>query len=349
MPAAASVDRGPIRKVYPASRPIALAASGTGLALRAHEGWTILRRTMKVSGFSIIRDGVRFGYPFIESIRSVLPLVDEFVLAVGKSSDDTLQRARAIDSPKLRIIETVWDESLRRGGQVMAQQTNLALDECTGDWCFYIQGDEAIHEEDHSRIRAAMDEHLANPRVEGLSFRYRHFYGSYRLVNPLPYRRQIRIVRGGIGVRSVGDACGFAVAGRKLRAKQTGAQVYHYGWVREPAVMGRKQAKFLGFYWDTLRGHDSQQPPPDEQVAETYQYRTDVCVPFRGTHPAVMRSVIAAQDWPEPPYRYVPWWRNGHWWDRWLQKNFATLYRRLPRGKHLTSGKAHRLDTRRAA
>jgi len=304
---------------------------------------------MKISGFSIIRDGVRFGYPFVESIRSVLPLVDEFVLAVGRSNDETLDRARAIGSPKLRIIETTWDETLRRGGQVMAQQTNLALDECTGDWCFYIQGDEVIHEADQPRIRAAMERHFANRRVEGLSFRYRHFYGSYGLVNPLPYRRQIRIVRGGIGARSVGDACGFAIAGRKLRAKRTGAEVYHYGWVREPAVMGRKLAKFLGFYWDSLRSRDAEKGPPDENSAATYEYKTNVCLPFRGTHPAVMRAVIAAQDWPEPPYRYVPWWRNAHWWDGFFQKNFATLYRRLPRGKHSTSGKAHREDAQRAA
>jgi len=304
---------------------------------------------MKVSGFSIIRDGVRFGYPFVESIRSVLPLVDEFVLAVGKGSDETLQRARAIDSSKIRIIETEWDENLRRGGQVMAQQTNLALDECDGDWCFYIQADEVIHESDHAQLRAAMERYLPDRRVEGLSFRYRHFYGSYRLINPLPYRRQIRIIRGGIGMRSVGDACGFAIEGRKPRSKRTGAQMYHYGWVREPAVMGQKLAKFLGFYWDTLRGREAGQAPPNVSSAETYQYDTNVCVPFRGTHPAAMRDVIASQDWPEPPFRYVPWWRNTHWWNGFFQKNFATLYRRLPRGKNSTSGKEHRAKTGQAA
>ena len=170
---------------------------------------------MRVSGFSIIRDGIRFGYPFVESIYSVLPLVDEFVLAVGKSSDDTLHCAKAIGSPKLRIIETEWDEKLRQGGQVMAQQTNIALDECTGDWCFYLQGDEVIHEQDYERITGAMRKYLPKRDIEGLSFRYRHFYGSYQLINPLPYRRQIRIVRNGSGARSVGDACGFAIHGRR--------------------------------------------------------------------------------------------------------------------------------------
>ncbi len=296
---------------------------------------------MKVSGFSIIRDGVQFGYPFLESIRSVLPLVDEFILAVGKSNDATLEVAQSLNSPKLRIIETVWDENLRRGGQVMAQQTNLALDACSHPWCFYIQGDEVIHEQDHETIRQSMRKNLGNPKVEGLSFRYRHFFGSYHLINPLPYRRQIRVVRNGIGVRSVGDACGFAINGRKLRKKNTGAEVYHYGWVRQPEVMGRKHAQFLRFYWDTLRGHEAE-PAPEVTTASAYEFRTSACVPFRGSHPAIMHETIAAQDWPEPPYNYIPLWRNPQWWDGFLQKNFATLYRRLPQGKEATSGKTHR-------
>lgn len=284
---------------------------------------------MKVSGFSIIRDGVRFGFPFVESIQSILPLVDEFVLAVGKSSDDTLARARAIGSPKLKIVETVWDENLRSDGLVMSQQTNLALDHCTGDWCFYIQGDEIIHEQDHNRIAAAMRRHLHRPEIEGLSFRYRHFYGSYRLINPLPYRRQIRIVRRNTNVRSVRDACGFEIDGRKLRAKRTGAQMYHYGWVRDPATMGRKQAQFSHFYWDTRQDKSSESTLPDVQSAAQFQYDAGACVPFRGTHPAVMRDFIAAQDWPEPNFQFTPRWRNKLWWDGFLRKNFATLYRRF--------------------
>lgn len=284
---------------------------------------------MKISGFSIVRDGVRFGYPFLQSIQSVLPLVDEFVVAIGKSGDGTLEAVQALGNPKLRIIETVWDESLRQGGQVMAQQTNLALDACTGDWCFYIQADEVIHEADHTLIRAAMQRHAGNPQVEGLAFRYRHFYGSYGLINPLPYRRQIRIVRNGIGVRSVGDACGFAIDERKLISRNSGAAIYHYGWVRNPEVMGQKHAQFLGFYWASMRGRESK-PLPDVATATAYDYQTGACQPFKGTHPAVMQAVIAAQDWPEPPHRHIPKWRNPYLWDGFLQKNFATLYRRLP-------------------
>ncbi len=281
---------------------------------------------MQVSGFSIIRDGVRFGYPFVESIRSVLPLVDEFVLAVGRSDDDTLKLARAIDSPKLRIFETVWDETLRRGGLVMSQQTNLALEQCQGDWCFYLQGDEVIHQQDYDRIFDAMRRNFSRRHVEGLSFRYLHFYGSYGLTNPMAYRRQTRIVRRDVGIRSVGDACGFCIEGRKLRSKPTGALVYHYGWVRNPVAQYKKWKSFTQLYVGNsiqLKANDDLESNEQQAI----QYETSICKPFLKTHPTVMHATIAAQDWPDPEYRYRPWWRNSRWWNAILYKNFRTLLR----------------------
>lgn len=274
---------------------------------------------MQVSGFTIIRDGVRFGYPFVESIHSVLPLVDEFVVLVGDSQDDTLEQIQAIDSPKMVIRQSVWDPELRRGGQIMAQQTNAAMDYCQGDWCFYLQADEVVHENDLNAIERSMKQNLARPQVEGLSFRYRHFMGDYTLCNPLAYRRQLRIVRNGIGVRSVGDACGFAVDGRKLKYRSSGGWIYHYGWVRPPRVMSVKMQQFDQFY----NGEQNPEPEP----ADIWKYDLSVCVPYRGSHPEVMGPVIVEKDWETPPFRYKPWWRNSAWWDRFLRKNFASLYR----------------------
>ncbi|TWT98000.1 hypothetical protein Pla108_21550 [Botrimarina colliarenosi] len=282
---------------------------------------------MKVSGFTILRDGARLGYPFVESIRSLLPLVDEMVIAVGDCTDETPDLLRAIDSPKLRTFDTVWDPTLQKGGRVLAVETNKALAACTGDWCFYLQGDEIIHEQDYGRLRGAMQRHLRQPRVEGLSFRYHHFKGSFDLRDPLPYRKQVRIVRNGVGVVSVGDACGFGVATasgvRKLRTATTGAWIYHYGWVRPPRVMNQKHSEFLRYYSGD-EGVGLRQA--EQQVAEDYAYDVSRCEPFAGTHPAVMAERVAAQDW-TASYRFVPRWRNGAYWDGFLRKNFATLYR----------------------
>ena len=74
---------------------------------------------MKVCGFSFVRNGIKFDYPFIEAIRSILPLCDEVIVAVGKSEDNTLEMIRSID-PRVRVIETLWDETIRQGGEVFA-------------------------------------------------------------------------------------------------------------------------------------------------------------------------------------------------------------------------------------
>jgi glycosyltransferase involved in cell wall biosynthesis len=113
---------------------------------------------MKVSGFTIVRNALKYDYPIVEAISSILPICDEVIVAVGKSDDDTLNLIRSIDSSKIKIVETVWNDALREGGRVLADETNKALAACAkdSDWCFYIQGDEVIHEADHPAILDAM-------------------------------------------------------------------------------------------------------------------------------------------------------------------------------------------------
>ncbi len=44
---------------------------------------------MKVSGFTIIKNAVINGYPIVEAITSILPVVDEMIVLVGDCDDDT--------------------------------------------------------------------------------------------------------------------------------------------------------------------------------------------------------------------------------------------------------------------
>jgi len=276
---------------------------------------------MLVSGFTIARNAVRYDYPIVESIRSILPIVDEMVVAVGDSCDNTRELIEAIDSEKVRIIDTVWDDTQRKGGTVLAQQTNLALDACRGQWCFYLQADEVVHEADLQRIVRCMRRNAQRPGVEGLSFRYHHFRADYSIRDPLPYRRQVRVVRRGVGVRSVGDACGFAVGDRKLKTASTGAWVYHYGYVKPPKHMSAKMDYFSSLY-------DGRQiAPGSERTAEQYDWDLSTCEPFAGSHPAVMASRIANKDWATPAVPLVARWRNPLYWQGMAIKNTRTFRR----------------------
>src|SRR5712692_7845728 len=134
---------------------------------------------VKISGFTFIRNGNVLGYPFVPSIRSLLPLCDEVIVNVPRSTDGTRETVRAIGDPKIRIIDSDWDEGQRKNGMALSHHTKLALDECSGDWRVYIQADEVLHEESIPAMHAAMERELRDHPVQGLVVNYTHFYGSY--------------------------------------------------------------------------------------------------------------------------------------------------------------------------
>lgn len=210
---------------------------------------------MNIVGFSFIKNAIKYDFPVVESIKSALPLCDKFYIAVGKSEDDTLELIRSIDKDKIIVIETEWDESHREGGHVLALETNKAMQALPTDtdWAIYIQGDELFHEKDYATIRAAMNNHHNNPKVEGLLFNYLHFYGSYNYVaeSYVWYPKEIRIVKYNPTIFSYKDAQGFRKGdNQKLKVKQIDATIYHYGHVRPPKVMQEKFQNSSKFYHD---------------------------------------------------------------------------------------------------
>lgn len=252
---------------------------------------------MHVTGFTFIRNAVRFDYPIVEAITSILPLCDEFLVAVGNSEDDTLELIKSIDSPKIRIIETVWDESLREGGRVLAVETDKAFQAISdqSDWCFYIQGDEVVHEKYHDIIYAEMKKWKDTPEVDGLLFKYRHFYGSYDYVAVSSgwYKNEIRIIRNNKKIYSFRDAQGFRKDNDKmLKVKPIDAYIYHYGWVKPPRNMQLKQQSFQKLW------HNDEWIDKNVAKTETFDYTgIDSLTLFNETHPAVMKERIKRLNW----------------------------------------------------
>ncbi|AIA30476.1 hypothetical protein [Leptospirillum ferriphilum] len=267
---------------------------------------------MFVSAFTFCRNLVRMDYPFLESIRSLLPLVDEFIVVVGDSEDDTLDQVRSISDPRIKIIETVWDMSLKKDGLIYAQQTNIALDACnpSGDWAFYLQGDEVLHEKDLPAIRRSMEEFKDNRSVLGLMMKYYHFVGDYWSLDPWAYRRALRIVRPGKVVRSVGDAVGFARSSDNLyigkKEKElwrfADGRIYHYGWVKDPRLLREKVLNQVRWYWEgTPNERDQKTLSLEEYMPENYPFLKR----FTGTHPEVMEKRVSK--FPRLPERRSRW------------------------------------------
>ena len=252
---------------------------------------------MFISGFTIVRNALKFDYPATEAIRSLLPLCDEVVVAVGNSDDDTLNLIRNIGSPKIKIIETVWDDTMREGGRVLALETDKAYAAISekADWCFYIQADEVIHEKDYDNIRRSMQQWKDHPEVEGLLFDYIHFYGSYDFIGNSRrwYRNEIRIVRHLPEIRSYRDAQGFRkVNNEKLQVKKCGATVHHYGWVKPPEKQQAKQESFHKMW------HDDSWMEKNIPKTGAFDYSAiDSLAKFTGTHPQVMQQRIREKNW----------------------------------------------------
>jgi len=265
---------------------------------------------MKVSGFTFCRNAVLYDYPVVESIRSILPIVDEFVVNVGRCGDGTLELIRSTGDPKVRIVESVWDEALRKDGLIYSQQTNIAMSHCTGDWAFYLQADEVIHEDDLPRIVEAMRTHQRSPEVKGLIFRYLHFVGDYWSTNPWFYHKAVRIIRNNGEVESCGDAVGFHLKATKQYLQSgprewlapSGGRVFHYGWVKDPKTMLAKKQEMTKVY------HGDHPPPSEAKLysQDTFEFgEYGILKEFRGSHPAVMQPRVAASA------RFAP--RRNRW------------------------------------
>lgn len=252
---------------------------------------------MKVSGFAIARNVIQADYPIGEALKSIEPLCDEIVVAVGFSEDSTREYILGLGLKNLKIIDTVWDDNLREGGRVLADETNKALEatDPESDWCFYIQADECIHEEDIPKIRESMKQSLDDQKIQGLLFDYRHFYGSYDYIGDSRkwYRKEIRIIRQGMGIKSWKDAQGFrSKDDEKLTVKECQARIFHYGWVKHPKSQQIKQKQFHRLW------HDDQELNKIISEGDDFDYSSiDSLVHFTETHPQFMTERIQKQNW----------------------------------------------------
>ena len=270
-----------------------------------------------ISGFTIVRNALKLDFPVEASIRSILPICDEVVVNVGRSEDETLELVRSIGDPRIRILETDWDMSRRN--TVLGHETLRAMRACTHPWGIYIQADEVLHERGAAALREAIRRHDGDPRVEGLLVRYLHFYGGFDTIatHRRWYRREVRAVRldPALDIRPYQGAQGFRVGPehRKIRARLTDAEMFHYGWARPAQALKEKRELGKTMYpW-----RDASERLPLLEWIPGMQ-------PFRGTHPATARGWIEARrDDPDRliaprrfRWRFIRYYISG-WIERW--------------------------------
>jgi hypothetical protein len=266
----------------------------------------------KVSGFTIVRNATRLSYPFLESVRSALPLCDEFIIGCGDSDDNTRALCAQLESesPKVKVIQTKWERDGQSGGFQLKHQSDLAMAHTHGRWCLYLQADEVLHEKDYPAIRAAIGRADSRPDIDGLVFEYRHFYGSYayEIRGRNWYRREVRLFKNGRGIQAFRDAQGFRKNGERLSVFPANARVFHYGYVRTPESLGTKSAE-MSQWW----GEAPQTAPKDVQLVRHVGLGK-----YHGSHPQVMRGKLAEPN-PFDPNKCARKWDSNEF------KNALTL------------------------
>ena len=242
---------------------------------------------MRISGFTIVRNAIELDFPVLESIKSILPICDEVVVNVGRSTDATLDLVRSLDDPRIRVLETEWD--FARGESVLRDETARAMRACAHPWGLYIQADEVLHERGAPRLAETIRSAAGDPRVEGVVVRYRHLFGNpdTEAVNRRWYRREVRAVRldPAADIRPYRDAQGFrqGPGHRRVRARLADAEMFHYGWTRSGAALRGRAVIDRSLYPDR----------PEYEFDRAVLRWFPGLRPFRGTHPAV------AADWVE--------------------------------------------------
>ena len=303
---------------------------------------------MTISGFSFIRNGIKLSYPVVESIRSILPICDEFVIAVGQGDEDdtTREEIASLGDPKIKIIDTVWEKKYYVKGIINAIQTDIAKEACTGDWLFYLQADEVVHEKYLHVIQDRCEELLRVENVEGLLFQYKHFWGDYWHYHDSHgwYPFEIRIIRNRSSIHSWQSAQSFrrfdyydnprqAGGTHKLKVARIDAEIYHYGWVRPPSVMQQKKRALHSVHWGMKRANDHY-----DRLSREFDYGPLNRLPvFEGTHPKVMEARIQEIDWhdrlqfsgkPNPQ-------REKHKHERFKYRLLTFIEKKLPGGRHI--------------
>ncbi len=262
-----------------------------------------MKDELLISGFLYVRNGIEYAYPFLEAIQSVLPICDEFIAVIGDSNDGTREAVESLNSPKIKIIDTVWDMNLRVGGKIFAQQANAGIDAIKGKWGFHIQADEVIHESDLYRIKAAIEKHQSNSKIDGFLFPFLNFWGGYNYVRTSRkvHRYEIRVFRNDKVIRSYKDSQGFRIysshtayengeKGRKLKVIKLDTPVFHYSYVRPPKLMTKKGAIFNSFYNPNVSIENLEKN-------EIKYEKIDLLEEFSGEHPKLMETWVNSQNW----------------------------------------------------
>ena len=108
-----------------------------------------------ISGYTTTRNCISQKYPFKQCIESLLGFCDQVVVVDGGSTDGTWEALEELSVADDRIIiaqnRRDWDHP--RFAVFDGLQKAYARSLCTGEWCWQMDSDEVVHENDYGKVK----------------------------------------------------------------------------------------------------------------------------------------------------------------------------------------------------
>ncbi len=130
-----------------------------------------------ISGFMIVKNVLKPGYPFVEAIASALPICDEFLISDGYSTDGTYEIVQKISklNKKVKVFRQEWPREKKLA--ILGEATNAIRRKCRFNYIFHIQANEIVHEANIEFIKALPE---MCPSVKTFSFPFLHLMWRYK-------------------------------------------------------------------------------------------------------------------------------------------------------------------------
>jgi hypothetical protein len=165
-----------------------------------------------ISGFMIVKDVLKQGYPFVEAIASALPICDEFLVSDGYSTDGTheVMEKIALANPKVKVYREQWPS--KKDVTVLAEVTNRLRAKCRHEYILSLQANEVIHEQSAPFIKALPQ---MFPTVVTFSFPFIQFLNKYKFAEGF----RLRFSKNHPGIVAKGDAWTLGASAQFTRKK----------------------------------------------------------------------------------------------------------------------------------
>lgn len=248
-----------------------------------------------ISGHMIIKNGIKFDYPFREACLSILPICEEFIFIEGQGEDGTYEALLELQKqhPKIQVYREEW---VKEHYSVLSDLTNKAIERCTQPFHFQIQADECVHEQYLGKIKAMCN----RDDFDFAFFGVYHFFSNFDTIYQpgVFYDRFIRVARRSLypDICSFSDAmslgCPSTDCKRFREVSHDRIKVHHYGYVRKPKELIEKQKQMTKWWGYQELDPYLQHGDENGKIDWMEKFRPEQLRPFPDTHPAAIQGWI---------------------------------------------------------